>query len=69
MCSTLLEVKGNIIDTVVEAFDSVIILNDIFITSTMCSTLLGQVKQGQVKYSCHSYNVVMTTKVKTNHNV
>jgi len=69
MCSTLLVVKGNIIDTVVEAFDSVMTLNDIFITSTMSSTLLGQVKQGQVKYSCHSYKVVMTTKVKTNHNV
>jgi len=39
-CSTLLEVRGNINDTVVKAFDSVIILNDIFITSTMSSTLL-----------------------------
>jgi len=33
-------VKGNINDTVVKAFDSVITLNDIFMTSTMCSTLL-----------------------------
>jgi len=39
-CSTLLEVRGNINDSVVKAFDSVITLNNIFITSTMCSTLL-----------------------------
>jgi len=39
-CSTLLEVRGNINDTVVKVFDSVITLNDIFITSTMFSTLL-----------------------------
>jgi len=39
-CSTLLEVRGNINDTVVKAFDSVRTLNDIFITSAMCSTLL-----------------------------
>jgi len=35
MFSTLLEVRGNINDTVVKAFDSVITLNDIFITCTM----------------------------------
>jgi len=40
MCSTLLEARGNINDTVVKAFDSVITLNDIFITSPTCSTLL-----------------------------
>jgi len=41
MCSTLLEVIwGNINDTVVKAFDGVITLNDIFITSPTCSTLL-----------------------------
>jgi len=39
-CSTLLGERGNINDTVVKAFDSVITLNDIFITSTVCSTLL-----------------------------
>jgi len=39
-CSTLLEVRGDINDTVGKAFDSVITLNNIFITSTMCSTLL-----------------------------
>jgi len=36
----ILEVRGNINDFVVKAFDSVMTLNDIFITSTMCSTLL-----------------------------
>jgi len=61
-CSTLLEVRVNINDTVVKAFDSVITLNDIFITSAMCTC-------GQVKYSCHSYNGVMTTRVKANHNI
>jgi len=40
MCSTLLDVRGNINDTVVKTFDSVITLNDIFITSPTCSTLL-----------------------------
>jgi len=53
-CSTLLEGKGNINDTVVKAFGSVITLNAIFITSTMCSTLLED-------NPCNSYNGVMTT--------
>lgn len=48
-------------DTVTKAFDSVIVVNEIVMTSTNCTIV------SQEKYSWHSYDGLMTASVKTDH--
>jgi len=72
-CSNLLEVRGNINDTVVKAFYRVITLNEIFITIQCVPSkiYMSHVMSCACAYMSwfHSYNGVMTTRVKTNHNI
>ena len=44
--STLVEVKGIIHDTIIKAFDSIIILNGIFMTSPKCTIVVKD--QGKI---------------------